>query len=75
MFEVSKFGGDMPLYCRDVHDLSVKQVVANENDFKCANVAFTPNQFYFVVKFNEINCRRNKLQTMKAMEKRVAKQE
>lgn len=65
----------MPLYYRDVHDLSVKQVVANENDFKCVNVAFTPNQFYFIVKFNEINCRRNKLQTMKDMEKRAAKQE
>lgn len=65
----------MPLYYRDVHDLSVKQVVANENYFKCANAALTPNQIYVIVKFNEINCRRNKLQTMKTMEKRVGKQE
>lgn len=65
----------MPLYYRDVHDLSVKLVVATDNDFKFGNVAFTPNQFCSIVKFNQINCRRNKIQTIKTIEKRVGKQE
>lgn len=55
--------------------LRVKLVVATENDFNCANVAFKPNQFYSIVKFNQINRRRNKIQTIKTMEKSVAKQE